>query len=503
MRKKSFWNRRLTRSRVRSEKVQLPEMLFGYILGPMGATVSSSIFTSILQSYFTDVLRLDLKFLTRLQLVSTVLIVIANLVVGQLIEHTRALAGKARPWLLLSAFTLSAACVLMFVVPFRGTARMVWIAVAYNLYYAFASPIYSTASTIMISVSTRDSRQRGLLASINSMMGLGVMGVCSMVFPMLVSFALKDDLNRWFLTMLGVAVFTGATIYLQFAYTRERVTEERQIMAGLFGPEDEFEAAKEEEQPSGPPEAEVPEVTLMQQVKAVASDRMWWIIMIFYLLFQWSGALKNGTMTYYCKWVVDNTFLGSAGAWGASQSLLTMMGALPMTAASALLLPLSNKYGKRRVCGICLLAGAVGGVIAGLGQGRLIPVAVGVALKCFGAAPTCNLIVAMVADVIDHVEYRTGIRTDGFTMSVYSSLAVASAPVANAAFSAALAHAGYDQHASAALGTAAQSAAVRQVISVGYIWTETVCYTVAGILLLGFWTVEKNLANEREMFTEQ
>ena len=176
MRKTSFWNHRFTRSRVRSEKVQLPEMLFGYILGPMGATVSSSIFTSILQSYFTDVLRLDLQFLTRLQLVSTVLIVIANLVVGQLIEQTRAMAGKARPWLLLSAFTLSSACVLMFIVPFRGTARMVWIAIAYNLYYAFASPIYSTASTIMISVSTRDSHQRGMLASINSMMGLGVMG---------------------------------------------------------------------------------------------------------------------------------------------------------------------------------------------------------------------------------------------------------------------------------------------------------------------------------------
>ncbi len=506
MRKKSFWNRRFTRSRVRSEKVQLPEMLFGYILGPMGAMVSGSIFTSILQSYFTDVLRLDLRFLTRLQLVSTVLIVLANLVMGQLIEHTRALAGKARPWLLLSAFTLSAACVLMFIVPFRGTARMVWIAIAYNLYYAFASPIYSTASTIMISVSTRDSRQRGLLASINSMMGLGVMGVCSMVFPMLVSFALKDDLNRWFLTMLGVAVFTGATIYLQFAYTRERVTEERQIMAGLLGPEDEFEAAKAEEnrqaQPE-PPAAEVPEVTLLQQVKAVTSDRMWWVIMIFYLLFQWSGALKNGTMTYYCKWVVDNTFLGSAGAWGASQSLLTMMGALPMTAASALLLPLSNKYGKRKVCGVCLLAGAAGGVIAGLGQGRLIPVAAGVALKCFGSAPACYLIVAMVADVIDHVEYRTGIRTDGFTMSVYSSLAVASAPVANAAFSAALARAGYDQQANVALGTAAQSAAVQQVISAGYIWAETVCYVVAGILLLVFWTVENDLEKERETFTKQ
>lgn len=506
MRKTSFWNHRFTRSRVRSEKVQLPEMLFGYILGPMGATVSSSIFTSILQSYFTDVLRLDLKFLTRLQLVSTVLIVIANLVVGQLIEHTRAMAGKARPWLLLSAFTLSSACVLMFIVPFRGTARMVWIAIAYNLYYAFASPIYSTASTIMISVSTRDSRQRGLLASINSMMGLGVMGACSMVFPMLVSFALKDDLHRWFFTMLGIAVFTGVTIYLQFAYTRERVTEERQIMAGLFGPEDEFEAAREEERRQAQPETpavQVQPVTLMRQVRAVVTDRMWWVIMIFYLLFQWSGALKNGTMTYYCKWVVDNTFLGYAGAWGASQSLLTMMGALPMTAASAFLLPLANKYGKRKVCGIFLLVGAAGGVIAGLGQGRLIPVAVGVALKCFGSAPTCYLIVAMVADVIDHVEYRTGIRTDGFTMSVYSSLAVASAPIANAVFSAALSHSGYDQHANVALGTAAQSAAVQRVIAGGYIWTETICYVIAGILLLTLWTVEKNLAKEREAFTEQ
>ena len=502
MRRQSFWNHRFTRTRIKSEKVQLPEMLFGYILGPMGASISGSNFGSILQSYFTDVLRLDLRFLSRLQLVSTVLIVVANLLVGQLIERTRATAGKARPWLLLSVFTFSSASVLMFIVPFQGIARMVWIAVAYNLYYSFASPIYSTASSIMLSVSTRDSRQRGLLASINSMVGLGVMGTCSMVFPMLVSFFLRENIHRWFFTMLGVAVFTGLTIYLQFAFTRERVTEERRILEGLYGPEDEFEAARQAEAP--PPEpAPVQRVSLRRQLRAVAADPMWWLILGICVLFQWSGSLKNSTMTYYCKWVVDNTFLGSAGAWGASQSLLTMMGALPMTAASALLLPLSNKYGKRRVCGICLLAGAVGGVIAGLGQGRLIPVAVGVALKCFGAAPTCNLIVAMVADVIDHVEYRTGIRTDGFTMSVYSSLAVASAPVANAAFSAALAHAGYDQHASAALGTAAQSAAVRQVISVGYIWTETVCYAVAGILLLGFWTVEKNLAKEREMFTEQ
>ena len=140
--KSNFWSSPLTKSRITSDDVKMPEMLLGYFIGPFGALLSSGIFTSILQNYFTDVLKLDLGFLTTLQLVSTVLIVASNLIVGQLIEHTKALAGKARPWILLSALTLSVASVLMFIVPFEGMAKMVWIAIAYNLYYAVAYPIY-------------------------------------------------------------------------------------------------------------------------------------------------------------------------------------------------------------------------------------------------------------------------------------------------------------------------------------------------------------------------
>ena len=87
--KSNFWSSPLTRSRITSDDVKMPEMLLGYFIGPFGALLSSGIFTSILQNYFTDVLKLDLGFLTTLQLISTVLIVAANLVVGQLIERTR------------------------------------------------------------------------------------------------------------------------------------------------------------------------------------------------------------------------------------------------------------------------------------------------------------------------------------------------------------------------------------------------------------------------------
>ena len=79
-----------------SNDVKMPEMLIGYFIGPFGALLASGIFTSILQNYFTDVLKLNLAFLTTLQLVSTIFIVAANLIVGQLIERTRTIAGKAR-----------------------------------------------------------------------------------------------------------------------------------------------------------------------------------------------------------------------------------------------------------------------------------------------------------------------------------------------------------------------------------------------------------------------
>lgn len=52
------------------------------------------------------------------------------------------------------------------------------------------------------------------------------MGAGSMVFPMLVSFVLKEDVGRWFLAMLAVALFTALTVLLQYKFTRERVTEE-------------------------------------------------------------------------------------------------------------------------------------------------------------------------------------------------------------------------------------------------------------------------------------
>lgn len=454
MKNHSIITKSLSTTAIRTDEVKAPEMLIGYFIGPFGAMLSSGIFTSFLQAYLGDVLGLHAGFLSVLQLVSTILIVAANLIVGQLIERTHSLAGKARPWILLSALTLSIASVLMFVIPFEGTARYVWIAIAYNLYYAVAYPIYNTANSTMIPVSTRDSGKRSALASMTNVAGLGVMGAGSMVFPILVANVLTyEPANqvRWLICMAAIAIFSALTMYLQFLFTRERVTEE------LIGRE------RTEEKKTA---------SMGQQLKAVTAEKWWWIVIVFYLSFQWAGAVKNGSMVYFCQNVLNDTT-------GTAQSLLAILGAIPMAIAAVFVVPIANKFSKRLLCCVGMAVGTLGGVIAGMGGSNLVIVGIGIALKCLGSAPACYLILAMLADVIDHVEYKTGIRTDGLTMSIYSSLMVAATPIGGAIIQA--------LNALMPITTAS---------SVNYIWIETVAYGICAVLIL-FFNVEKNLSQEQ------
>jgi len=107
-------------------------------------------------------------------------------------------------------------------------------------------------------------------------------------------------------------------------------------------------------------------------------------------------------------------------------------------------------------------------------------VGIGIALKCLGSSPACYLILAMLADVIDHVEYKHGIRTDGLTMSIYSSLMVAATPIGGAIIQA--------LNGMLDAGTAA---------SVNYIWIETIAYAVCAVLMI-FFGVERNLKAEQQ-----
>ena len=160
-------------------------------------------------------------------------------------------------------------------------------------------------------------------------------------------------------------------------------------------------------------------------------------------------------------------------------TVINVLGAVPMAIAMAFIWPLSRKFGKRTVVMVGLLIGAAGGVLAGLFPNNFYVVCVGVALKSFGSSPACYMILAMIADVLDHLEAKHGFRCDGFTMSIYSSIMAASGPLSTGIFN--------------AVSSGGDNAFA---VTVSYIWVETAVYVACAALML-FFAVEKYIVKDR------
>ena len=469
--RKSLFEKPLLSTKVKSANVKPVEMLLGYLVGPFCAMLANGIFTTYLTRYFRDVLFAEElaagsalagsieTFLTLFPILSAILIVIGNLVAGQIVERTRTKAGKARPWILLSAVLLAVSGMLIFIQPSNDpTFKMVWLVIAYNLYYAVAFPLYNTANSTLTPLSTRNGKQRSVLASLVNMSLLGATGAGSMIFPVLLGLLINDDMslgeqkNYWLVLFIIVAVITFFGTILQYYFTRERVTEERASVA-------------QKEDKKG--------ASVREQAKCVVNDKFFWIIIIFYFLYQFSGGIKNTSMNFYA----ENLVTGGLNA-DYITSILGIVGAVPMAVAILFVAPLCNKFGKQKITIIGMAIGVVGGILAGIWYDNMAVAAVGIAMKCLGSAPAGYMILAMIADSLDHIEARTGKRCDGFVMSIYSSIMIASTPVAQGITS-----------------SLVGSSEIGSVIA--YIWVETVCYGLGAVVLL-FYTVEKYLKSDRE-----
>ena len=279
--KKNFWNLSSLNSRTDKQKVNLPEMIFGYFLGPLLVLAMTSVVATYYLTFYRtyDDIVSSGRFLVLLPLLSIIPMALSNIVVGIILGKTRTKQGKARPFILAAGPLLLFSGIVMFIIPYFSIGfRMAWMAITYNLFAALANPIYSNAHYLMVSLSTRDLDQRGKLsvvANIPAVAGNGL--VSSILMPAILGWIKSGETlglelgvgqqivqNRWQTVMLIFAVAAFVGCLLEYFFTRERITEE-----------DIHENAALQKTET---------VSTARQLKAAATDRYWWIIMIFYFL---------------------------------------------------------------------------------------------------------------------------------------------------------------------------------------------------------------------------
>lgn len=409
---------RIFNSKVKSQNVTGKEKWLGYLLGPCGALLFNAVMATYLNVYYTDVLGLGTvwggMFLVIFPIISKVLDAITNVIMGAVIDRTRTKQGKARPWLLLSAPLVAVTGVLLFVVPSGNeTLQIIWVMLSYNLYYSIAYTVYNMSHNLMVPLSTRNTSQRGVLAVFNNISTIMMSGiVVALIFPMAIIPSLGTSKTMWIICMSILSCISLPLVLLEYYFTKERVTAES----------------------NGQEEKKIP-FTL--QLKAIFTDKYMLLLLGYFLLYTLTSQLKNVALPYYCNYV-----LGTYSD-GITQTLVSVLGGIPMGIGIFAVWPLAKKFGKKNITVIGFVLYAIGSAICWIAPTNLYIVLVGQFIKNIGGLPCAYVFMALFADTLDNLEWKNGFRCDGIAMSAYSVIITAAAGIVTGIFNGGIAAAGY------------------------------------------------------------
>ena len=465
--------RRAFRSKIHSPDVRPAEKWLGYLLGPAGALLLNAVLATYLNVYYTDVLKLTSlwggAFLVVFPILSKIVDAFTNVIMGYVIDRTRTAQGKARPWLLLSAPLLAITGILLFTVPQSSqTVQAVWVMVSYNLFYSFAYRMFRVSHSLMVPLSTRSTTQRGGLSVFNQIATIMMSGILvALVFPMVVMPVIGADRVKWITLMSILSILALPLTLLEYYFTRERVTEEVQ-------------SAGEEQ------------ISFAAQLKAIVSDRYMLLIYGYFLVTTVSTSIKNISLVYFCNYVL--------GAYndGVTQTLISVIGGIPMGIGIFAVWPLAKKFGKRNVTVVGCLLIALGSAVCWMFPTDMTMMLIGQFIKNMGGLPGSYVFMALFADVLDHLEWKTGFRSDGLAMSLYNIIAVAMVGICTGIFNGMIAQAGYvaPELVNGVTVAAEQSQAVKSAFTFGFVGLETITGLIEAGLLL-FLGVEKSIGKKQ------
>lgn len=410
---------KLPASVIRSPEVTKKEKWLGYLLGPAGALLLNAVLGTYLNVYYTDVLNLTPLwgglFLAIFPIISKVIDAVTNIIMGQIIDRTKTKEGKARPWLYLSAFLVPITGILLFTVPEGSdTVKVIWVMLSYNLFYSFAYTIFNMSHNLMVPLSTRDSTARGGLSVFNQITTIMMSGILvALVFPWVIMPAIGADKTKWITLMSILSILALPLTLLEYFFTKERITEES------------AETGKPEKLP------------FKNQMKLLFTDKYMLIVYGYFFVTTVGATIKNLGLVYYCNYV-----LGTYND-GRTQMLVSVIGGIPMGIGIFAVWPLAKKFGKRNVTMVGCTLIAVGSLICWLFPTNLVIVLIGQFIKNMGGLPGSYVFLALFADCLDHMEWKSDLRVDGTAMSIYNIIAVAMVGIMTGVFNMLLAKAGY------------------------------------------------------------
>ena len=375
----------------------------GYALGDAGNLFILTYVSSYLKVFYTDVLKLGEKKITVLFLIARLWDAINDPLWGGLIAKKRPTKdGKFRPFIKWFAIPLGIAAMFCYVdfTNFTSNPALI-LALAYITYISFGM-MYTTINIpygSLASVITDDPHGRTLLSTFRTI-GAGVGGAAPLLIAPSIIYsgtgiynaAGKEietaDPNGMMIFGIIMGALSIIAYFACFKMTKERV-----------------------------PSEEEPKVDIKGMYKGMLKSRPFIMAALSGILI--SGQLQFASLNQYLyKNYFENTSLGAIG---------TIANYLPMAVMIFFMPKLVKKYGKKELCGFGTFFSALAAILMyfvvphcdRLGSGPVVFMLFTFIIG-FGYSFVSITNWAIITDVIDYQEYKTGIRSESAVYAVYT-----------------------------------------------------------------------------------
>ncbi len=353
----------------------------GYSLGDSAANFIFQTVMMFLMIFYTDVLGISGVAAGWIFLATRIFDAVNDPMMGAIADRTNTRWGKFRPWVFITAIPFGIIGVLMFTAPnFSPTGKIIYAFITYNLMMVMYT-INNVPYCAMTGVLTGDSIERTGLSQYRFIFAmLATLVVQSFAMDLVKFFGKGDDAKGFQLTMMVFCSLAIIFFFITFFTTKERVKPDPKQ-----------------------------KTSLKLDIKDLIFNPAW-VAIVFLTIFVFIYLSLRGAMTpFYFKYYVGREDL---------LGRFNMLGMVVTLACILLAKPLAVRFGKRNTFLVCLFMTAV------FASAYLfIPrdaIAAMFILQIFVSgfyAPTIPMLWAMIADVADFGEWKTGRRATGMTFS--------------------------------------------------------------------------------------
>ncbi len=448
----------------------------GYMFGDFGNDFTFLFASTFLMIFYTKVLGVGMGIVGTLFMVARCVDAFTDIAMGQIVDRAKSTKnGRFRPWIRRMCGPVAIASFLMYQSSLANASMTVKVVYMFITYILWGSVFYTSINIpygSMASVLSSESDDRSSLSTFRSVgAALASLIVC-VIGPMLVyttDAAGNQIVDGKRFTLIAGLFSVGAIICYLLCYymTTERV---QQSTVSVAAP------------------------SVGKSIKAALTSRSLMGV-ILAAIFLMLGSLMSQSVNQY---VFIDYFKDKTGV-----SLLSLCAIIPSFVLAPFIVPLSRKFGKKELGAIGCYIGGGACIALFFMHTTSMMTYIGISIIAYLGFGFFNMIVwALITDVIDDQEVKTGKREDGTVYAVYSFARKIGQALSGGLGAWALGLAGYDS--SVQVQTQAVATKIYDVATLA----PGILYICVGLCLTFLYPlskkkVEENIATLKERKAEQ